>query len=89
MVFTHGLCFAKLNGHNSRLQAAQKVNDIKKDIRDVATLKQHAAAITKNQSEIGRLKTEIANLDEELRSSGSSKTADDVQTELDGLSNEM
>lgn len=70
-------------------QAAQKVNDIKKDIRDIATLKQHGATITKNQSEIERLKTEIANLEEELSSTGSSKTADDVQTELDTLSNEM
>lgn len=52
-------------------------------------LKQHAATITKNQSEIERLKTEIANLEEELSSTGSSKTADDVQTELDALSNEM
>jgi len=70
-------------------QATQRVNDIKKDIRDITTLKQHAAAITKNQSEIGRLNTEIANLEEELRSTGSSKTADDVQTDLDALSNEM
>lgn len=65
------------------------MNNIKKAIRDIATLKQHAAAITKNQSEIGRLKTEIANLEEELSSTGSSRTADDVQTELDALSNEM
>ncbi|KAI9566180.1 P-loop containing nucleoside triphosphate hydrolase protein [Boletus coccyginus] len=70
-------------------QATQRVNDIKKDIRDITTLKQHAAAITKNQSEVGRLNTEIANLEEELRSTGSSKTADDVQTDLDALSNEI
>lgn len=76
-------------GITTACQAAQKVNDIKKDIRDIATLKQHAAAITKNQSEIGRLTTEIANLEDELSSTGSSKTADDVQTELDALSNEM
>jgi DNA repair protein RAD50 len=76
-------------GTTPSCQAAQIVNDMKKDIRDIATLKQHAAAITKNQSEIGRLTTEIANLEEELSSTGSSKTADDVQTELDALSNEM
>ncbi|KAG8214897.1 hypothetical protein J3R82DRAFT_10069 [Butyriboletus roseoflavus] len=70
-------------------QAAQKVNGIKKDIRDITTLKQHATAITKNQSENGRLKAEIANLEEELSSTGSSRTADDVQTELDALSNEI
>lgn len=70
-------------------QAAQKVNDIKKDLRDIATLKQHAAAITKHQSENGRLNAEIANLEDELRSTGNSKNADDIQTELDALSNEM
>ena len=78
-----------LREFNPACQAAQKVNDIKKDIRDVTTLKQHAAAITKNQSEIERLKTEITNLEEELSSTGSTKTADDVQGELDALSNEM
>lgn len=62
---------------------------MKKDVRDIATLKQHATAITKNQSEIARLRSEIANLEEELSASGSTKTADDVQTELDALSNEM
>ncbi|KAF8552026.1 hypothetical protein OG21DRAFT_1486552 [Imleria badia] len=70
-------------------QAAQKVNDVKKDIRDIATLKQHATAITKHQAEIERLRAEITNLEEELSSTGSTKTADDVQTELDALSNEI
>ncbi|KAF9219190.1 hypothetical protein BS17DRAFT_718386 [Gyrodon lividus] len=70
-------------------QAVQKVNDIKKDIRDIATLKQHAATVTRNQAEIERLRTEIVNLEEELSATGSAKTADDVQTELDALSNEI
>lgn len=70
-------------------QAAKKVNDIKRDMREISTLRQHAAAISKNQSEMERLKTEIANLEEELSSTGSSKTADDVQTELDALSTDM
>jgi DNA repair protein RAD50 len=45
--------------------------------------------VSRNQTEIERLKTEIANLEEELSATGSAKTADDVQTELDALSNEM
>ncbi|KAG9312669.1 hypothetical protein JVU11DRAFT_7085 [Chiua virens] len=69
-------------------QAEQKVADFK-EIHDVSMLKQHAVAITKNHSEIERLKTEIAHLKEELSSTGTSKTPDDVQTELDSLSNEM
>ncbi|KAF8836218.1 hypothetical protein BDN67DRAFT_974411 [Paxillus ammoniavirescens] len=70
-------------------QAAQKVNDIKKDVRDITALKQHAATVSRNQTEIERLQTEIANLEEELSATGSAKTADDVQTELDALSNEI
>ncbi|KAG9308463.1 P-loop containing nucleoside triphosphate hydrolase protein [Chiua virens] len=70
-------------------QAEQKVADMKKEIRDVGMLKQHAVVITKNQSEIERLTTEIGHLEEELSSTGTSKTADDVQTELDSLSNEI
>lgn len=36
-----------------------------------------------------RLKRETAHLEEELSASGSTKTADDVQAELDALSTEM
>jgi len=38
---------------------------------------------------VDRLEAETASLEEELSASGSTKTADDVQMELDALSGEM
>jgi len=55
----------------------------------MASLKQSASSVSRNQSEIERLKTEIGNLEAELAATGTVKTADDVQSELDVLSNEM
>ncbi|KAH7885017.1 ALG6, ALG8 glycosyltransferase family-domain-containing protein [Phlebopus sp. FC_14] len=81
---------AELPGASEKAeQAAQKLDEIKKDIRDVNSLKQQAATVSRNQSDIERLQREIANLEEELTATGSTKTADDVQTELEALSNEI
>ena len=58
-------------------------------IRDITALKQQAASVSRNLEDVNRLKEETANLEEELRTSGSTRTADDVQAELDTLSGEM
>lgn len=58
-------------------------------IRDITALKQQAATVSRNLEDVNRLKEETANLEEELRTSGSTRTADDVQAELDTLSGEM
>ncbi|KAG1739598.1 hypothetical protein EDB19DRAFT_1828817 [Suillus lakei] len=63
--------------------------DLKKDIREVASLKQSASTVSRNQNETERLKTEIQNLETELAATGTAKTGDDVQRELDVLSNEI
>lgn len=70
-------------------QAAQTVENIKKAIRDVIALKQQAATVSRNLNDVDRLKAETASLEEELSASGSTKTADDVQMELDALSGEI
>lgn len=70
-------------------KAAQNVENIKKEIRAIVVLKQQAATVSRHLSDIDRLETETANLEEELRSTGSAKTADDVQMELDNLSSEI
>lgn len=70
-------------------KAAQNVEQVKKEIRDITVLKQQAATVSRNLSDIERLTTETANLEEELSATGSVKTADDVQVELDNLSSEI
>lgn len=71
------------------VQAADRLNDLKKEIKEVSSLKQSASTVSRNQSETERLKTEIGNLETELAATGTVKTGDDVQSELDVLSNEM
>lgn len=52
-------------------------------------LKQHASTVTRLQKDVERAKQEIKNLEADLSTTGSTKTADDVQTELDALTNEL
>ncbi|KAG1761056.1 hypothetical protein EDD22DRAFT_35947 [Suillus occidentalis] len=70
-------------------QVAQRLTDLKKDIREIASLKQSASTVSRNQNEIERLKSEIKKLETELAATGTAKTGDDVQRELDVLSNEI
>ncbi|KAG2155166.1 P-loop containing nucleoside triphosphate hydrolase protein [Suillus bovinus] len=70
-------------------QAAQGLTDLKKDIREIASLKQSASTVSRNQNETERLKSDIKKLETELTATGTAKTGDDVQRELDVLSNEI
>lgn len=70
-------------------QAAQRLTDLKKDMREVASLKQSASTVSRNQNEVERLKSDIKQLETELTATGTAKTGDDVQRELDVLSNEI
>lgn len=52
-------------------------------------MKQHAINITKTQKDIARLSDEITSLESDLSRTGSMKTADDVQAELDEVAGQM
>jgi DNA repair protein RAD50 len=52
-------------------------------------MKQHASAVSKNLKDIERLSHEIGNLETDLEATGSVKTADDVQQELNDLSSKL
>jgi DNA repair protein RAD50 len=52
-------------------------------------MKQHATHVSRTQKELDRLKNEIATIEHDLSATGSTKTADDVQAELDTLSGNM
>lgn len=58
-------------------------------MKDIAALKQHATAVSRTQKDINRLNPEIKKLEEDLEVTGSTKTADDVQLQLDELSSDL
>ena len=60
-----------------------------RDLKDIATMRQHAASVSKAQKDIQWLKQEIAALESDLVATGSTKTADDVQRELDQVKDEL
>lgn len=70
-------------------ETLRKLNDIKKDIKEISVLRQHAATVTQTQKDIERLNREIASLEADLATTGSTKTADDLQEELDALSSAL
>ena len=70
-------------------QIGEKLEIIKRQLNDVSSLKVHAISVMRLQSEIDRAKDDINDLETSLSSSGSTKTADDVQNELSELSGEM
>jgi len=57
--------------------------------RDLQTLKSAASLVTRTLGEIKDLKSDISRLERDLESSGSLKTVEDVQNEVDHISNEM
>ncbi|KAH9854720.1 hypothetical protein C2E23DRAFT_726150 [Lenzites betulinus] len=62
---------------------------VTRDLKELATLQQHGISVTKAQKEIARLKQDIAALESDLLASGTAKTADQVQEELDNVSAEL
>ncbi|KAJ6508778.1 hypothetical protein C8R45DRAFT_1050733 [Mycena sanguinolenta] len=64
---------------------SEKVEDLKRDLRDIRSLKTHAQTVSRLQKELKRAKEEVADAEKQLSATGSTKTLDDVQTELDNL----
>ncbi len=71
------------------MQAAAQLSEVTKDLKELAAMQQHATSITKAQKDIARLKQEIAGLETDLLASGTAKTADEVQEELDKVSTDL
>lgn len=66
-------------------RASSLLREAKKDIKDISIMKQHASQVSRNQRDIERLKQEISEIETNLSATGSTKTADDVQLELDTI----
>lgn len=67
-------------------QALAKLSDVKKELKDLALMKQHAASVSKTIKDIERVGQEIKNLETDLEATGSSRTAEDVQSQLNDVS---
>lgn len=70
-------------------QVDETVSSLKRQVRDVQALQSTARNVARLQKEVQRLNEEIESLVNELSASGSTKTVDDVQTELDEISAQM
>ena len=63
-----------------------KLNEVKKELKDLALMKQHSSNMSKAIKDIERISQEVKNLETDLEATGSSRTADDVQNQLNEVS---
>jgi DNA repair protein RAD50 len=67
-------------------QANDKLQVLKRELKELVSLRQHAVNVSRLHSDCKDLRKEISNVENSLAVTGSKKTADDVQQELDELS---
>ncbi|WVQ73482.1 hypothetical protein IAR50_003054 [Cryptococcus sp. DSM 104548] len=80
----------KLNANNDQVeQAKDNLQRIKKDIKDLQSLKSAGMVINRLHNEALELREAVEKLKRELESSGSMKTVDEVQKEIDTISYEI
>lgn len=61
------------------------MNEVKKELREITAMKPHASLVSRTLKDVERLTKEIKNLETDLEATGSVKTPDGVQQELDTL----
>ena len=66
-----------------------KLDDVKRDLKDLALMKQHATNVSKLVKDIERIGQEVKNLETDLEATGSSRTAEDVQSLLNEVSTNL
>ncbi|KAI0269907.1 hypothetical protein BC834DRAFT_819813 [Gloeopeniophorella convolvens] len=70
-------------------EASDRLQTLKKELKDLVALRQHASNVSRLHGDCKDLKREISTIENTLAATGSKKTADDVQQELDDLSAEL
>ncbi|KAI5117920.1 hypothetical protein M0805_001999 [Coniferiporia weirii] len=73
----------------SREASQEKLAEVRRDLKELMVLRQQALNVSELKMAGERLEEEISRLEENLSSTGSVKTADDVQEELGGVGNEI
>lgn len=66
-------------------QATERLTSAKKDLKDLNVLQQHASNVSRLLQDTERLQQDISDIQKELSASGSTKTATDVQHEIDSV----
>ena len=62
---------------------------MKRELKDIALLKDYAKTVSRLQREIERAEQEAKDVESDLSITGSTRTADDVQEELNTLSGDL
>ncbi|KAF8349440.1 hypothetical protein F5887DRAFT_914397 [Amanita rubescens] len=70
-------------------EAQESLEKIKKDLRDIQSIKQQAGTVSRLQRDIDRAKQEITSLEIDLASAGSTKTTEEVHEELETISSNL
>ncbi|OBZ71496.1 DNA repair protein RAD50 [Grifola frondosa] len=70
-------------------QLLNQLNEVNKELKDISAMRQQALLVANAQHAIERLKYEISSLENILSSTGSTRTADGVQAELDVLAGDI
>jgi DNA repair protein RAD50 len=70
-------------------QALTRLNEVKKELKDLMLMKQHSTNVSKTIKDIERINQEVKNLETDLEATGSTRTADDVQNQLNEVSTNL
>ncbi|KAF9077821.1 hypothetical protein BDP27DRAFT_1413505 [Rhodocollybia butyracea] len=70
-------------------RTSEQVSKLKEELKDVQTVRDYGKTIARLQKEVERLNREVESLENELAASGSTKSTEDVQAEIEDLANEM
>ncbi|KAF9463040.1 hypothetical protein BDZ94DRAFT_1362864 [Collybia nuda] len=70
-------------------KALENLDGVKRQLKDIMILKDHAKTVARLQREVERAEQEVSNLEGDLLATGSTKTADNVQEELNDLSSDL
>lgn len=70
-------------------QALRILDEIKEQLKELNAMKNNAAVLSRLQGEVINLQKNITRLEESLMDSGSTKTREEVQQELEAVADEM
>ncbi|KIK01859.1 hypothetical protein K443DRAFT_678003 [Laccaria amethystina LaAM-08-1] len=70
-------------------EAVDELEAVKRQLKDILTLKQHALTVSRLQKEIKRAEEIATDIERTLAATGTTKTTDDIQLELDVVVKEL
>lgn len=70
-------------------QISEHLEELQRQVKDIISIKQQASNIGRLQKEIARATQDASQLENSLLATGSTKTADDVQSELSTITEQM